>query len=76
MMASESSLGGSLLRTAPKGMISFPAIRSREEESSAMGERRLGWNEEGDRHGSVYIGGSSCSKGQNLIPRGSVRGNM
>jgi hypothetical protein len=41
-MARESSLGGSLLRSTPKGMISFPAIGSREEENSAMGERRLG----------------------------------
>jgi hypothetical protein len=41
-----------------------------------MGERRLGLNEEGGRQGSVYIGGSSCSRGQNLIPKGSVRGNM
>jgi hypothetical protein len=41
-----------------------------------MGERRLGWNEEGGRWGSIYIGGSSCSRGQNLISRGSVRENM
>jgi hypothetical protein len=47
-MTRESSLGGSLLRSTPKGMISFLAIRSREE-SSAMGERRLGWNEEGGK---------------------------
>jgi hypothetical protein len=52
-------------------MISFLAIGSREEKS-AMGERRLGWNEKGGRHGSVYIGGSSCSRGQNLISIGSV----
>jgi hypothetical protein len=39
MMARESSLGGSLLRSTLKGMISFPAIGSREEESSAMEER-------------------------------------
>jgi hypothetical protein len=38
-------------------MISFLAIGSREEEKSAMGERRLRWNEEGDRQGSIYIGG-------------------
>jgi hypothetical protein len=62
-MARESSLGGSLLRLTLKGMISFPAIYSREEENSAMGERRLGWNEEGGRQGSVYIGGSSYSRG-------------
>jgi hypothetical protein len=74
-MARESSLGGSLLRLTSKGMISFLAIGSREE-NSAMEERRLGWNEKGDRQGSVYIGGSSYSRGQNLIPRGSVRGNM
>jgi hypothetical protein len=37
-----------------------------------MRKRRLGWNEEGGRQGSIYIGGSSCSRGQNLIPRGSV----
>jgi hypothetical protein len=48
-------------------MISFPAIGSREEENFAMGEGRLGWNEEGGRQGSVYIEGSSCSRGQNLI---------
>jgi hypothetical protein len=41
-----------------------------------MGERRLGLNEEGGRQGSIYIGGSSCSRGQNLIPKCSVRGNM
>jgi hypothetical protein len=75
-MARESSLGESLLRSTPKGIISFPSIGSREEENSAMGGRRFGWNEEGDRQGSVYIGGSSYSRGQNLIPRGSVRGNM
>jgi hypothetical protein len=46
-MARESSLGGSLLRSTPKGMISFLAIGYRVEENSAMGERRLGWNEEG-----------------------------
>jgi hypothetical protein len=56
-------------------MISFSAIGSREK-NFAMGERRLGWNEEGCKQGSIYIGGSSCSRGQNLIPRGSVRGNM
>jgi hypothetical protein len=49
MMARESSLGESLLRSTPKGMISFPAIGSGEEENSAMGERSLGWNEEGGR---------------------------
>jgi hypothetical protein len=38
-------------------MISFLVIRSREEENSAMEERRLGWNEEGGRQGFVYIGG-------------------
>jgi hypothetical protein len=76
MMAREPSLGGSLLRSTPKGMISFLAIGSREEGNSAMGETRLGWNEEGGRQGSIYIGGSSCSRGQNLIPRGSIRGNM
>jgi hypothetical protein len=70
-MARESSVGGSLLRSTPKGMISFSAIGSREK-NFAMGERRLGWNEEGGRQGSVYIGGSSCSRGQNLIPIGSV----
>jgi hypothetical protein len=53
-------------------MISFLAIGSREDENSAMGERRLGWNEEGGRQGSVYIGGSSCSRGQNPNPNGSV----
>jgi hypothetical protein len=36
-------------------MISFLAIGSREE-NFAMGERRLGWNEEGDSQGSVYKG--------------------
>jgi hypothetical protein len=56
MMARESSLGGSLLRSTPKGMISFLAIGSREEENSAMGERSLGWNEEGGRQGSIYMG--------------------
>jgi hypothetical protein len=75
-MARESSLGGSLLRSTPKGMISFPAIGSREEDNSTMGEKRLGWNEEGGRQGSVNIGGSSCSRGQNIIPIGSVQGNM
>jgi hypothetical protein len=30
-------------------MISFPAIGSREDENFAIGERRLGWNEERDR---------------------------
>jgi hypothetical protein len=73
-MARESSLGGSLLRSTSKGVISFLAIGSREE-NSAMGEKRLGWNEEGGRQRLVYIGGSSCSRGQNIIPRGSVRGN-
>jgi hypothetical protein len=53
-------------------MISFPAIGSREEGNSAMGERRLGWNEEGDRQRSVYIGGSSCNRGQNLISIDSI----
>jgi hypothetical protein len=48
-MARESSLGGSLLRLTPKGMISFPAIGSREEENSAMREKRLGCNVEGGR---------------------------
>jgi hypothetical protein len=48
-------------------MISFPAIGSREEENFAMGERTLGWNEEGGRQGFVYIEGSSYSRGQNLI---------
>jgi hypothetical protein len=43
-MARESSLGGSLLRSTSKGMISFLAIGSGEEESLVMGERRLGWN--------------------------------
>jgi hypothetical protein len=71
-MARESSLGRSLLRSTPKGMISFPAIGSREEGNSAMGERRLGWNEEGDRQRSVYIGGSSCNRGQNLISIDSI----
>jgi hypothetical protein len=46
MMARDSSLGGNLLRSTPQGMICLLAIESREE-SSAMGERRLGWNEEG-----------------------------
>jgi hypothetical protein len=55
-MTRESSLGGSLLRLTPKGMISFPAIRSREEESFAVGERRLGWNEEGGKQESIYVG--------------------
>jgi hypothetical protein len=45
-MARESSLGGSLLRLTPKGIISFLAIGFREE-NSTMGEKRLGWNEEG-----------------------------
>jgi hypothetical protein len=45
-MARESSLGGSLLRLTPKGMISFPAIGSREGENSTIGQRRLIWNEE------------------------------
>jgi hypothetical protein len=48
-MARESSLGGSLLRSTPKGMISFLAIGSRVEASSTIEERRLGWNEEGGR---------------------------
>jgi hypothetical protein len=48
MMARESSQGGTLLRSTPKGMISFLTIGSREE-NSAMEERRLGWNEEGGR---------------------------
>jgi hypothetical protein len=48
-------------------LISFPAIKSREE-SSAMGERRLGWNEEGSRHRSLYIGGSSCRRGKKYYP--------
>jgi hypothetical protein len=48
MMARDSFLGGSLLRSTPKGIISFLAIGYREEDS-AMEERRLGWNEEGDR---------------------------
>jgi hypothetical protein len=39
MMARESSLGGSLLRSTLKGMISFLAIGSREEENSAVGEK-------------------------------------
>jgi hypothetical protein len=47
-MARESFLGGSLLRSSPKGMISFLAIGFREE-NFAMEERRLGWNEEGGR---------------------------
>jgi hypothetical protein len=38
-------------------MISFLAIGSREEENFAMEDRRLGWNEEGGRQGSIYIGG-------------------
>jgi hypothetical protein len=38
-VARESSLGDNLLRSTPKGMISFPTIGSREEESSAMEER-------------------------------------
>jgi hypothetical protein len=38
-VARESSLGESLLRSTPKGMISFLAIGSREEESSAVEER-------------------------------------
>jgi hypothetical protein len=38
-VARESSLGESLLRSTPKGMISFLAIGSREEESSGMEER-------------------------------------
>jgi hypothetical protein len=41
-----------------------------------MGERRLGWNEKGGKQGSIHIGGSSSSRGQNLNPNGSVRGNM
>jgi hypothetical protein len=53
-------------------MISFLGIGFIEEENSAMGERRLRWNEEGGRQGSVYIGGSSCSRGQNLISIGFV----
>jgi hypothetical protein len=44
-------------------MISFLAIGFREEENSAMGERRLGWNKKEGRQGSIYIGGSSCSRG-------------
>jgi hypothetical protein len=56
-------------------MISFLAIGSREE-NSAMGERRLGWSEKGGRPESVYTGGSSCSRGQNLISIGSIRENM
>jgi hypothetical protein len=71
-MARESSLGGSLLRLTPKVMISFLAIGSRVEESSTIEEMRLGWNEEGGRQGCVYIGGSSYSRGQNLISIGSV----
>jgi hypothetical protein len=38
-MARESFLGGSLLRSTLKGMISFLAIGSRKEENSPMGER-------------------------------------
>jgi hypothetical protein len=68
MMARESSLGGSLLRSTPKGMISFLAIGSREEESSTMGERRLGWNEEGGRQGSIYIGGFILQQGLKSYP--------
>jgi hypothetical protein len=75
-MARESFLGGSLLWLTLKGMSSFSTIGSREEENFAMGERWLGWNEEGGRQGSIYIGGSSCSRGQNLISIGSVQGNM
>jgi hypothetical protein len=48
MMARESSLGGTLLRSTPKGMISFPTIASRDK-NYAMEERRLGWNDEGGR---------------------------
>jgi hypothetical protein len=46
-MAKESSLGGSLLRSTPKGMISFLAIGSREEKNFAMRERGLGMKEAG-----------------------------
>jgi hypothetical protein len=70
------SLGGSLLRLTLKGMISFLAIGSREEDNSTMGEKRLGWNEEGGRQGSIYIERSSCSRCQNIIPIGSIQGNM
>jgi hypothetical protein len=63
IMARESSLGESLLRLTPKGMISFPAIGSREEESSTMEDRRLGWNEERGRQGCVYIWGFILQQG-------------
>jgi hypothetical protein len=49
-------------------MISFLAIRYSEEENSAMGEKRLGWNEKGGRQRSIYIGGSSCSRVKILSP--------
>jgi hypothetical protein len=57
-----------LLRSTPKGMISFLAIRSREEENSAMGEKRLRWNEKEGRQGSVYIGGFILQQGSKSYP--------
>jgi hypothetical protein len=66
-MARESFLGGSLLRSTPKGMISFLAIGSREEDF-AMEERRLGWNEEGGRQRSIYIGGFILQQGSKSYP--------
>jgi hypothetical protein len=68
MMIRESSLAESLLRSTPKGMISFLAIGSREDENSAMGERRVGWNEEGGRQGSIYIGGFIWQQGSKSQP--------
>jgi hypothetical protein len=49
-------------------MISFSAIGSREEENSAMREKRLGWNEEGGRQGSGYIGGFILQQGSKSYP--------
>jgi hypothetical protein len=49
-------------------MIYFLAIGSREDENSTMGERRLGWNEEGGRQGSIYIGGFILQQGSKSQP--------
>jgi hypothetical protein len=40
-MARGSSIGGSLLRSVPKGMICLSAMGTRKEESLAVGERML-----------------------------------
>jgi hypothetical protein len=40
-MARCSSIGGSLLRSVPKGMICLSAMGSKDEDSLVIGERRL-----------------------------------